>query len=81
MSCELDFDDFWAQVEADKKANLPEHIDAIAKQCVTMSFYVDTASENFDYKKFAMLLGQKVLTLQNRHGNIKPRRVKEYFGL
>lgn len=29
--------------------------------------------------KFAELIGKEVLTLQNRHGNIKPRVIKEFF--
>jgi len=31
--------------------------------------------------EFARLIGEEVLTLQNRHGNIKPRVVKAYFGV
>ena len=33
-----------------------ERIEQLAKQCVTRKFYVDHASEEFDYKKFAELI-------------------------
>jgi hypothetical protein len=32
-------------------------------------------------KKFVELLGLETLKLANRHGNIKPREVKKYFGI
>lgn len=35
----------------------------------------------FNHKLFAELIGKEVLTLQNRHGNIKPRVIKEFFGV
>jgi hypothetical protein len=31
--------------------------------------------------KFAELIGREVLAMVNRHGNIKSRVVKEYFGI
>ena len=31
--------------------------------------------------KFVELLGLETLKLANRHGNIKPREVKKYFGI
>lgn len=33
-----------------------ERIEQLAEQCVTRKFYVDHASEEFDYKKFAELI-------------------------
>jgi hypothetical protein len=33
-----------------------ERIKELAEQCVTRKFYVDHASEDFDYKKFAELI-------------------------
>mgnify|MGYP000199163970 CR=1 FL=1 len=35
----------------------------------------------FDKKKFAELIVEEVLSLQNRHGNIKPKAVKLHFGV
>lgn len=35
----------------------------------------------FNHKLFAELIGKEVLTLQNRHGNIKPRVIKQFFGV
>jgi hypothetical protein len=33
-----------------------ERIEDLARQCMSMRFFVDTASEEFDYKKFAELI-------------------------
>jgi hypothetical protein len=33
-----------------------ERIEELARQCMSMRFFVDTASEDFDYKKFAELI-------------------------
>jgi hypothetical protein len=33
-----------------------ERIEDIARQCMSMKFFVDTASEEFDYNKFAELI-------------------------
>ena len=35
---------------------MSELIEKLAEQCVTRKFYVDHASEEFDYKKFAELI-------------------------
>ena len=34
-----------------------------------------------DLEYLAELIGKEVLTLQNRHGNIKPRVIKQFFGV
>jgi hypothetical protein len=34
-----------------------------------------------DYQTLVQLIGREVLTLQNRHGNIKPAKVCAYFGI
>lgn len=34
-------------------------IEELAKHCMSLSFYVDTASENFDYVKFAKLVARE----------------------
>ena len=33
-----------------------ERIEELARQCMSMHFFIDTASEDFDYKKFAELI-------------------------
>jgi hypothetical protein len=33
-----------------------ERIEELARQCMSMRFFVDTASEDFEYKKFAELI-------------------------
>jgi len=42
-----------------KVIKMNERIEQLAEQCVTRKFYVDHASEEFDYKKFAELLVQE----------------------
>jgi hypothetical protein len=38
-----------------------ERIEDLARQCMSMRFFVDTASEEFDYKKFAELIVQECI--------------------
>jgi hypothetical protein len=40
-----------------------ERIEQLAEQCVTRKFYVDHASEEFDYKKFAELIVKECVTM------------------
>jgi hypothetical protein len=40
-----------------------ERIKELAEQCVTRKFYVDHASEDFDYKKFAELIVRECMTM------------------
>ena len=40
-----------------------ERIEQLAEQCVTRKFYVDHASEDFDYKKFAELIVRECMTM------------------
>ena len=44
---------------------LNERIENIARQCMSMRFFVDTASEEFDYKKFAELIVKECAYLVN----------------
>ena len=37
--------------------------------------------KEFSAEKFAELLIKEVLSVANRHGNIKPRKVREHFGV
>ena len=74
---------------------LNERIENIARQCMSMKFFVDTASEEFDYNKFAELLIKEFETVakQPPHYYDAPscgwrnpidyvcRSVKEHFGV
>ena len=72
-----------------------ERIEDIARQCMSMKFFVDTASEEFDYNKFAELMFKecaKVINadielqikdgiISNVHGLNQARNlIKEHFG-
>lgn len=48
---------------------------------VEVGDYTNGSIKEIDYQKLVKLIGQEVLTLQNRHGNIKPRVIKAYFGV
>ncbi len=50
-----------------------ERIEELARQCMSMRFFVDTASEEFDYKKFAELIALECM-------NICEERRAVYFG-
>lgn len=48
------------------------------------SIYIVEKSINLgdiDMEHFTKLIGQEILNLANRHGNIKPRDVEKYFDL
>ena len=38
-----------------------DRIEDLARQCMSMRFFVDTASEDFDYKKFAQVIFQECI--------------------
>ena len=40
-----------------------ERIEDLARQCMSMRFFIDTASEDFDYKKFAELIVQECMSV------------------
>ena len=42
--------------ESAKEESMNERVEDLARQCMSMRFFVDTASEEFDYKKFAELI-------------------------
>jgi hypothetical protein len=46
-----------------------ERIEQLAEQCVTRKFYVDHASEDFDYKKFAELIVRECMAQLVMEGN------------
>lgn len=58
------------------------HIEDLARQCMSMRFFVDTASEEFDYKKFAELI---VLECANavmdgtKEGDHYAMRIEQHF--
>jgi hypothetical protein len=57
-----------------------ERIEDIARQCMSMRFFVDTASEEFDYKKFAELLVQEcVATIVNDTANYQGEGMMAYY--
>jgi hypothetical protein len=43
--------------------DMNERIEELARQCMSMRFFVDTASEEFDYKKFAELIVRECASL------------------
>ena len=73
-----------------------ERIEQLAEQCVTRKFYVDHASEEFDYKKFAeLIVGECLLCCEQVISDPVPesvdtwlnggeqciQEIKEHFGL
>lgn len=60
-----------------------ERIEQLIREATTIEYGVDNGFDHttFDKEKFAELIIQTVLTLQNRHGNIKPKKVREHFGV
>jgi hypothetical protein len=63
-----------------------ERIEQLAEQCVTRKFYVDHASEEFDYKKFAELIVWECMEINSTllgHNTCKNLHnlYKEHFGV
>jgi len=57
-----------------------DRIEDLARQCMSMRFFVDTASEEFDYKKFAELLVQEcVATIVNDTANYQGEGMMAYY--
>lgn len=57
-------------------------IEDIARQCMSMRFFVDTASEEFDYKKFAELIIRECACIADDMKSLETARsIKERFGL
>ncbi len=57
-----------------------ERIEDIARQCMSMRFFVDTASEEFDYKKFAELIVKEcVATIANDTANYQGEGMMAYY--
>lgn len=58
-----------------------KRIQEILVQCQHESIDGPECPRWTDLEKFAELIVQEVLSLQNRHGNIKPKKVREHFGV
>ena len=63
-----------------------ERIEQLAEQCVTRKFYVDHASEEFDYKKFAELIVEEMYDFMCKATNNdgawpSSKEVKQHFGV
>jgi hypothetical protein len=62
-----------------------ERIEQLAEQCVTRKFYVDHASEEFDYKKFAELIVKECASAVNSRDDSDTgfwaNIIKEHFGV
>jgi hypothetical protein len=66
-----------------------ERIEDIARQCMSMRFFVDTASEDFDYKKFAELIVQECVNVgslswlsdNSKVPTFPAKQIKEHFGV
>ena len=60
-------------------------IEDIARQCMSMRFFVDTASEEFDYKKFAELIIKECASVVNSRDDSDTgfwaNLIKEHFGV
>jgi len=67
-----------------------KRIQQLAEQCVARKFYVDHASEEFDYKKFAELMVRECMEQvwytreDGINGNVSQvikDRIKQHFGV
>ena len=62
-----------------------ERIEDLARQCMSMRFFVDTASEEFDYKKFAELIVRECASVVNSRDDSDTgfwaNLIKEHFGV
>ena len=62
-----------------------ERIEDLARQCMSMRFFVDTASEEFDYKKFAELIIKECASVVNSRDDSDTgfwaNLIKEHFGV
>ena len=62
-----------------------ERIEDLARQCMSMRFFVDTASEEFDYKKFAELIVRECASVVNSRDDSDTgfwaNIIKEHFGV
>lgn len=60
-----------------------ERIKELAEQCVTRKFYVDHASEDFDYKKFAELIVKEVTNIVLHYTDVDEgvAVAKKHFGV
>jgi hypothetical protein len=61
-------------------------LEQLAEQCVTRKFYVDHASEEFDYKKFAELVVKECITLgtnftNRNYSDDAGERIAKHFGV
>jgi hypothetical protein len=70
--------------------DMNERIEELARQCMSMRFFVDTASEEFDYKKFAELIVRECANIvqdspwqlpQGYKSVDQAKLVKKYFGV
>lgn len=65
-----------------------ERIKQLAEQCVTRKFYVDHASEEFEYKKFAELIVKECIDVadntamgESTYGWMVANQIKQHFGV
>ena len=64
----------------------PRTIKELKKESIVFYEFKTESGHNrqqirFDEEQFIKLIGEEVLNLANRHGNIKPREVMKYFGI
>ena len=63
-----------------------DRIEDLARQCMSMRFFVDTASEEFDYKKFAELIVRECITVARGADGLDATHeawylIEQHFGL